>query len=332
MSTAATLIHRYVFDTRELEAAFPPEFSHPNKRAVYALASKNGARAGGNLTFSRWAAPDLSEAFIQRDSSTRIVEREGYFRYEAPATGHIDWHMNFAHHDLFCAYGGPLFAQDEMQVTEHPGLASLRKALLHRGIPARCVEHGRPTPALIAGVARRCRVHTGPEPAAGRPHGLYGNAFAAAPVAVVERATEVLDPPTVSNILAMEAPSGGVGPYGVEEIGYTLTTAITGYSAAVAESRSLGFEASEVAIHTGYWGCGAYGGNPVLMLLLQMAAAHYSGVGALIIYLGPHGRGHYLEAARHMQGLLPVGAPRSLTGLVKAVASMNFPWGVSNGT
>jgi hypothetical protein len=47
----------------------------------------------------------------------------------------------------------------------------------------------------------------------GRPYGLYGGAFAAASEAAIRNASVVLKPPTISNILALEAPPGGHGAY-----------------------------------------------------------------------------------------------------------------------
>ena len=59
------------------------------------------------------------------------VDRPGYFDY-TPALDRADaveWHVNFADPHLFVAYGSRLFAQDEMQVAEHPALGSLKEAL-----------------------------------------------------------------------------------------------------------------------------------------------------------------------------------------------------------
>ncbi len=40
-----------------------------------------------------------------------------------------EWWVNFADPHLFVAYGSSLFAQDEIQVAEHPSLGHLREAL-----------------------------------------------------------------------------------------------------------------------------------------------------------------------------------------------------------
>jgi len=43
-------------------------------------------------------------------------------------------------------------------------------------------------------------------------------------------------------------------------------------------------EFPKVIIHTGNWGCGAYGGNPEIMALLQMAAARLAGIDELVYH------------------------------------------------
>ena len=63
---------------------------------------------------------------------------------------------------------------------------------------------------------------------------------------------------------------------------YILTAAFTGFSAARIESNAVG--ASEVVIHPGYWGCGAYGGRRVLMTILQIIAANLSGIDKLVYH------------------------------------------------
>ena len=85
---------------------------------------------------------------------------------------------------------------------------------------------------------RRCHVATDPNPAKGRPRGLYGNEFGRAPAEVVRRATKRIEPATTTNLIAIAAPSGGYGPYSREQIAHVLTTAWTGFRAAVHESGS----------------------------------------------------------------------------------------------
>ena len=77
----------------------------------------------------------------------------------------------------------------------------------------------------------------------------------------------------------MAAPACGHGVYTKEEIRYVLNAAITGFSAARRESvRILAGTPSQIVIHTGFWGCGAFGGNRTLMTILQALAGDLADV------------------------------------------------------
>ena len=75
----------------------------------------------------------------------------------------VEWHLNSARTVLFVAYGGRLFAQDEIQVTEYPALGSVREWLTSESVPGlRAVtrEGAQATPGLLCGIERRCAVAT----------------------------------------------------------------------------------------------------------------------------------------------------------------------------
>lgn len=132
--------------------------------------------------------------------------------YRAAGAPTTAWYLNFADPHVFAYYGGPLFAQDEMQVAEHPALASVRSAMAASADEAAkplTAEGPVATPVLVRNVERRCRVDTEPNPAEGRPHGLYGNVFARSDTKAIRRATTRLDPAPASNIIAMAAGEGG---------------------------------------------------------------------------------------------------------------------------
>ena len=44
--------------------------------------------------------------------------REDFFTYDASFPGWVDWYLNFADYDLFCAYGGPLFAFSDSAIID----------------------------------------------------------------------------------------------------------------------------------------------------------------------------------------------------------------------
>jgi hypothetical protein len=335
MSSVIRPICRRVFETRKLVAEFPPRLSHPNKQIVYRIACPAGCAHPGQIAFSRWGKMRLPAALDVDDSRTRFETCPGYFSYESPPPGSsvVDWHLNFADCRLFGAYGGPLFAQDEMQVAEHPALGSLREALLQSDMKPLTVEKNEPTPVLVMGVERRCRVALDCNAALGRPNGLYGNHFARASADAIAKATEPIIPPTITNLIAVEAPAYGSGGYRRKEIEYILTTAFTGFTAARLESCRDRAQPPEVVVHTGFWGCGAYGGNRVLMALLQLLAARLAGLGRLIFHTGDAaGSLAYQEASRVFKEDVESGTQaRDLSDLLARIESRGWQWGVSDG-
>lgn len=330
---------RFSADAADLVRAHPPRVHNTNKRVVLDLASPPDAVHGGRVGYTRWPAMPLPP-LVEPLPPGLLHLAPGYFDYQplrgAP-DGAVAWHLNFADPDLFYAYGGSLLAQDELQVVEHPVLASLREALVARGGRPRTVGAGGPTPVLVTGAERRVDLRTEPDTAAGRPYGLYGNAFAAAGPDEVAAAVRVIAPPTVSNILAIAAPSGGSGAYRADEIRRVVQTAYSGFAAAVLESARLRdhagrTEAPAVVIHTGHWGCGAFGGDRTLMAMLQLLAAHLAGIEVLAFHTGPAGGDAPVERARDLLGDLLAAGEGSTEAVLGAVAGMGFRWGVSNGT
>ncbi|HEY9617065.1 MAG TPA: hypothetical protein V6C64_09500 [Microcoleaceae cyanobacterium] len=328
------LIGRHSFELSTLMAQYPPQFRHANKQIVYQIACPPGTTYSGQLVFSRWRSQALPPELIPAQHPTEIEERQGYFGYE-PATDPtaIEWYLNFADPDLFAFYSGGLFAQDEMQVAEHPALGALREALLANQIQTSTVEDDQPTPILVRGVERRCAIATDRNPAQGRPLGLYGNRFASANAAAIQQATTPLQPPTISNILAIAAPSGGYGPYRRNQIVYILTTAVTGFTAVRLESQLVTPTPATVVIHTGYWGCGAFGGNRVLMALLQLLAARLSQIDRLVFHPSDAAGSADLTQARQIleDDLRSEDASVSVSDLIDAIVEMKFQWGVSDG-
>lgn len=328
MSELEAPIERHVFESDRLLAEHPPVLRDPNKRVVYEIACVSGRAPSARLTYTRWRGMELPKSSSPGQAASLCLQREDIYDYQVvlPEPEAVEWHVNFADPHLFVAYGSGLFAQDEMQVAEHPILGSLREALLKKGMAATTQEHGRPTPVLLQGVERRCRVATDCNDAEGRPSGLYGNAFACASPEAVRRATTAIDPPTMSNLIAMAAPGGGWGPYTPEQVAQILQTAFTGFRAAVLEAGR-----GPVAVHSGFWGCGAFGGNRVLMAMLQLIAAHMAGMDRLVFHTvdaaGSAALATALDRLRTEFGATEVATP----DLVDGIGGMGFEWGVSDG-
>jgi hypothetical protein len=328
-------LYRLSFDAAELLRDHPPQLRHRNKIALFELAYPPGAKPSGRIEVTRWPAA-VSERLPLPETLTADVQ-PNFYDYR-PVTGAgaptVEWHVNFADPFLFAAYGSGLFAQDEMQVAEHPLLGSITEALLARGLPPRTRESAGPTPVLLRNVERRIEVATDPDAPAGRPAGLYGNRFGAAPVDVVRRASRRVEPTTFSNIIAMAAPSGGYGEYSKADIRYVLTTAITAFTAAVNESsQAAGGAGARTIVHSGFWGCGAFGGHRRLMIALQALAARAAGIDRLVLHAGDAAGA---EEVRRGLDVAEAGASRCgpscpLERLVEWCEALGYRWGVSDG-
>lgn len=322
-------LDRTEWDAADLMANHPPRIRNANKQVVFEIAM-GGAEPRGNVAWSRWPALELPDR-VDLDAGPRALEiRVDHYDYAPVLDGPdaVEWHVNFADPNLFVAYAGSLFAQDEMQVAEHPVLGSVLEALRAEGRSDRTVDDGdRPTPVLVTGAERRVRVATNANADAGRPHGLYGNAFARASADALRAAAIRLDPPTISNLLGIAAPRPRFGRYRPDEIEAVLVTGFSGFRAAVVESARLVTGRPRVAIHTGYWGCGAFGGNRTLMAMLQVVAAGMAGVDRLVFHAGVAGSAPVRDALTRIEGreVLPTAT------LIDELTAAGFEWGVSDG-
>ncbi len=326
-------LSRRQFQAAELLRDYPPKLRHPNKRLLFEIAYSSGTQAAAVISFSRWEKA-LLPARMPASHRIQIESRETIYDYP-PATepGRIDWHVNFADPNLFVAYGSGLFAQDEMQVAEHPLLGSIREALRAAGEPAVTEENGAATPVIIRGVERRLAVATHPDAAAGRPAGLYGNHFAVADEATIRGATRAIVPPTITNFIAMASPAGGSGEYQRREIEQILATAYTAFTAASNESRLALGKAVTITIHTGFWGCGAFGGNRVLMSILQLLAARLANIDALVFYTFDLAGSEIFERATSIyhREFGPVRGEQPMAEILDRIEGLCLRWGVSDG-
>lgn len=310
----------------DLATRHPPRFIDRNKRAVHSAMGAPGAEHTQPVTVTRWAPVALPEA---RDpGSAELTVAPGWFDYRRRAADATAWWVNFADPDLFGYYAGPLLAQDELQCLEIPTLASVREAWLAEGLPARTVDHDHaPTPVTVHGAPRQGALSAHPTPK--RPWGLYGNAFSCAPTPQVVDALAVLRPAQPVHVLAMAAPRGA-GPYTPAALRQILHTATTAFAAARAATEAAGADPDEVEVHTGWWGCGAFGGDREVMALLQLEAADLAGLRHLVFHTGEPGSESPLAAARDVRSRLR--DTHTLDGLVAALAERGYRWGRSNGT
>ena len=325
-------LDRGEFDAGRLMRQHPPVLRNPNKLVVFRIACPDGT-AGGHLSYGRWPEMSLPATVDPARAAVRVEVRDGFYDYELLASEPtLEWHVNFADPRLFYAYGSSLFAQDEMQVAEHPALGSLREALVAERRSTLTVEGGRPTPVLVLGAERRVRIATDRSSVDGRPNGLYGNAFANAGPDAVRRATTAIEPPPISNIIAIAAPAGGYGRYRKAQIELVLATAYSGFRAALLESSRATRSDAGVVVHTGFWGCGAFGGNRVMMTLLQLLAAEMAGAESLVMHVGEAaGRVAVDQAESLLRSGLSEPALVGTVALVDRIEALGLEWGQSDG-
>ena len=304
--------------TNELLARHPPRIEHAKKQLLFDIALSGGLT--GDVSVSRYGEIPLPKTFTPFDPDTEIVARKGYFRY-SKTDGADDWFMNFAHHDLFNGYGHFMFAQDEIQVAEHPALASLREMMLARNDELRptTVADGAPTPVLFRDLQRTISIDT---------RSIYGARFARSEDSTIRDAVAPLEPAKLSNILAIEAPiSSGNRIYIRSEIEAAVRTAYSGFRAAVLCSVAANTSATPVVVHTGNWGCGAYGGNRQLMLSIQMIAARLAGVTKLVFYCGADSKEDVASFSTELTRNFKFKPNVSVTRVVDRLVAKSFPWG-----
>jgi hypothetical protein len=122
----------------------------------------------------------------------------------------------------------------------------------------------------------------------------------------------------------MAAPGYGSGRYTHSEIAEVLRTAVVGFAACKAES-----DTNECVVYTGNWGCGAFGGNPVLMALLQFCAARIAGVDKLRFH--PLSNKRDCEKALVLFDELMPRSPVQTSRLLDSVEKLGLQWGTSDG-
>ncbi len=334
------LIIRHEFDASDLMNRFPPKLFNPNKQLVFDIACPLGCVHIGKITFSKWSQISWPEGLNRINLTTQHLMDQTIYKYQSRFSdlNAIEWHVNFADRNLFGYYGGGLFAQDEMQVAEHPILGSLRECLCELELndsnygPYTRDVNGSPTPVLIRGAQRRVEVSINPDIASGRPNGLYGKEFADASEMAIKKATKGLSPPTLSNIIAMEAPKYGTGEYSLKTISEIFNTAYTAFLAARIETYKQDVKKNPVIVHTGNWGTGAYGGNKVIMALLQILAATVAGIDYLVYHcFSKELVDDYNEALKIFEKLTSKKDKVEIGTILHEIEKMNFTWGVSDG-
>ena len=274
----------------ELIASFTPNFTEKRKREFFGEARKIKEKSlTGSVTVTRCTPDDdFIDSAVFTKKTTVVKDEAGFFNYAKDQSNseRCVWWMNFADPKLFGYYSGSMFAQDEIQVFEHPVLAGIRNYLVDPGeenmqpwtLTLRDGEPDRATPFLIENVPMWLKVDTCPQlPFGGFGH-IYGRSFRSASYEELEAGIKVVKENIKNNIMAVSAVVGS-GLYTYDQIEIMLKTLICAFSKAkdVAQGKKC-------VIHGGNWGCGAFGGNPEVMYFLQIYAASVTGIDELILH------------------------------------------------
>ncbi|CAF2511735.1 unnamed protein product [Rotaria sp. Silwood2] len=334
--------------SKDLYEKYSPSFRDKNKQFIFKYINEVKHYCPSpdrSLLVTRWKPflPNLTPENLS-PTSTKVTFEANVFKYETCGDNQtVEWYLNFANHDLFAFYSGPLLAQDELQVLECVELAALREYFVQTVNTVGSYTTGSdksthktvPTPILISNTERVINMDT---------NKVYGNAFAKATERQLIQACVYLSQPQTVNLIAIEAPSHGRGSYTREQVNYIITTCYVGFKAAQllaykthalntkhqrSSSRS-GKNGFRTKIHTGWWGCGAYGNNRQMMILTQMLAAYWAQVEEIIFHTQTNEYDKDINAAREIveKLLLEKNVDRAIDEIVK----LNLQWERSNNT
>jgi hypothetical protein len=172
---------------------------------------------------------------------------------------------------------------------------------------------------------------------------VYGNAFAKASERQLIQACQYLPKAQTVNLIAIEAPSYGRGSYTREQVDYILVTCYTGFKAAqvlAGKTHALNTRNARASIsrggsfrtviHTGWWGCGAYGNNRQMMILTQILAAYWAQVDEIVFHTQTNDHQKDIDAAKGFVTKLL--QEKRIEDMIDQIVRLNLQWERSNNT
>lgn len=174
---------------------------------------------------------------------------------------------------------------------------------------------------------------------------VYGNAFAQASQRQLMQACSYLEKPQIVNVIAIEAPSNGRGAYSRDQVKYILITSYVGFQAAKIlaskthalnkaherrSSRTGETQHLRTLIHTGWWGCGAYGNNRQMMILAQILAAYWAQIDEIIFHTQSTQYEGDIKAAKALAEKLL--KEKQIDNVIDQIVQLNLQWERSNNT
>jgi len=252
----------------------PPHFSNQNKAHAYQVLTAGRDLTEESITIRKTTLsnpPDREHLFNRPKTQVQLFE--GTFPYPV---GEHHWTANFGDPHLFFGCEGPLLAQDELQVLEFPALSHLHRAILNTPF-ARLDTMG--SCLLIEGAKRHGHLDTSREfPGFGN---LYGNRFRAASFQQIDEALARFEIPLNSKLFVFCAPNISPDlegqPYRYEHLHHLFINAYAAF-------KGIQEKDPNAVIHTGNWGCGAFGNSVAAQALMQIAAARLAGIKRIHYY------------------------------------------------
>lgn len=283
---AAICIGNISVKIQDLLQNYPPHYYNQRKNNYYKKAYYFHRKQNGIIKISRWTFNYKRKSPLDLTKHPLVFRNQnGFYTYEESTDTNKVWWVNFADENLFGYYGSDLFAQDEIQTLEHPLLGSVVEYLDINEIPnliSKTEEKNRVTPFFVENVPYWISVNVNPILSSGETANIYGRNFSQEQEDIVNLGIKIIQKDIKNNIIAMAAPSCGKGEYTEDQLQKLMETVLVAFGGAVKITSKERFE--KCIIHTGNWGCGAFGNNIELMYLSQLLAASFVGVDELVFH------------------------------------------------
>ena len=174
---------------------------------------------------------------------------------------------------------------------------------------------------------------------------IYGNKFAKATHEQLKNSVQRLHQPQTVNVIAMEAPGYGRGLYTPNQVQLMITTAYTSFKAAqilakrAYEMNNLRLHPNRrrddihhlrTFVHTGWWGCGAFGNDRQMSLITQMLAARWAQIDRIIFHQVNRETEEIFRKAQHFVDSMR--RENDVGNVIEKIIDLNLQWSKSNNT
>lgn len=320
---------------QELIKDYQPVYMNPFKKEIFSKALFSHRKQRGIIKISRVTFNRERPEILLEKNPLKIRTIPQFYDYtqDKNTEARFVWYVNFADPLLFGYYDCNAFAQDEIQTLEMPLLASSMIYLDKKqfdglktntvvidnssGFPQKCA-----TPYLFENVPYWISVNTNPVLKDGTTANLYGQNFRRSSKEALEAGIKIYQPELKTNIIAIAAPACGNGTYTREQLQLILETLISSFGGAVKQSKLA--RRTTTVIHSGNWGCGAFGSNRELMYLCQIYAASVCGVDEIIFHSASKEILNAHEKVNHIE------EKAAVSQAVEYLYAQKYQWNISD--